>query len=148
MHDLRKTFAQLAYLHFNERGSVLPAFASTVLGHKRPLSKRIMTYLIIRTVDMPSLETIFALAKVGLRPDKAEEHEVLVESVRDAPLFATPPNSSSDEGEDKGENVPDELSTPVVPAATHRDAKYGFDRKGRAVRLRTVQEIQGAMDAL
>lgn len=34
MHDLRKTFAQLAYNYFNERGSVLPAFASTVLGQE------------------------------------------------------------------------------------------------------------------
>ena len=146
MHDLRKTFVQLAYLHFNERGSVLPAFASRSLGHKRPLSKRIMTYLIIRTTDMPDLKTIFALAKVDLHPEKAEDHDVLVKSVHAAPQFSTPPDSSDEDmpdvdvASDSDEGMPDVASMSLDT--------YSVDRKERTGRLRTIDEVQGAMDAL
>jgi integrase len=63
LHDLRRTFVQSAYQLFNERDAVLVGFASTVLGHKKKLSKRIMTYLMIRTTNSPSLDLIFNLSK-------------------------------------------------------------------------------------
>ena len=62
MHDLRKTFVQMAFPLFNERDSVVPAFASKVLGHKSTLSHRIMTYLVTRTSTPPNIDLVFSLA--------------------------------------------------------------------------------------
>ena len=78
MHDLRKTFAQIAFKFFNERDSVLPAFASKVLGHKKALGRRIMTYLLIRTSSPPDIDLIFQLARRSdLHSSMPEHHELL-----------------------------------------------------------------------
>ncbi len=97
MHDLRKTFAQLSFSYFNERDSVLPAFASMVLAHKRPLSKRIMTYLVIRTADQPTLQDLFRMCDCGLSVDTPEHHERLELSP------APPPQAPKDPGPRSGD---------------------------------------------
>ena len=78
LHDLRRTFVQMSYPLFNERDVVLPGWASRVLGHKSKLSKRIMTYLIVRTTNAPPLNMIFDLAeRDDLREDRPEEQSLL-----------------------------------------------------------------------
>jgi hypothetical protein len=77
MHDLRKTFATTAHQLFNENELALPGFASYVLGHKRALSNRIMTYLIIRTTSCPTLDCIFGMCGSKLSSDKPEYNERL-----------------------------------------------------------------------
>jgi Telomere resolvase len=164
MHDLRKTFIQIAYAYFNERESVLPAFASSVLGHKSELSNRIMTYLIIRTKNMLPLQEIFNHGRMShLRIEKAEYHEELLEpETRARPMYDTP-----DEEEDVGIKIPDssnaraEAEAPanieVDPRGTHersqppaspdRDVKYHFDKRGRALR-RSAADIALAVQNL
>ena len=95
---------------------------------------------------MPDLKTIFALAKVDLHPEKAEDHDVLVKSVHAAPQFSTPPDSSDEDmpdvdvASDSDEDMPDVASMSLDT--------YSVDRKERTGRLRTIDEVQGAMDAL
>lgn len=140
MHDLRKAFVQIAYEHFNERGSVLPAFASNVLGHKSQLSKRIMTYLIIRTTNMPPLEDIFRHSKMRhLTPGRAENHDALVRPSVEDPQYDTPSESEEEEEEEK--------EHPPKPRAKPAPRRYHFDRKGRPVR-RSAKDIASAMKDL
>ena len=125
LHDLRKTFIHMAYAHFNERGSVLPAFASTVLGHKSPLSQRIMTYLIIRTTETPNLQEIFDLSSCGLDARKPEPHSGLAPNHNGA--YFTPPVSDEDEkdeidNESRGalQRSPEEDKPDLELLETHR----------------------------
>jgi len=100
LHDLRRTFAQMAYRHFNERNSVLPAFASFCLGHKGTIGSRVMTYLLCRIDNFPDLDWILCNSGADEGVCAARPEKVVVS---DAPVFLTPVNTDSDEEDEEPE---------------------------------------------
>jgi hypothetical protein len=104
LHELRKTFALLAYGYFNETNSSLPAFASSVLGHKRIVSSKVLTYLSVQVDNMPSMQWLLLNTKSGLRHDRPEKEANVGKKE-----IITPTNTDSEPDE------PDELDEPDEP---------------------------------
>lgn len=117
-HDLRKFFAPVAHRYFNNR-QALPAFASFVLGHKRTVSTRILTYLSLNVIDIPHLQWIFDHSvSHGLREDRPEEK--LEHWGEDEVL--TPRNTDSEDYEEMEDEGPTkERHRP--PPRDHNDQK-------------------------
>jgi hypothetical protein len=110
LHDLRKFFVMVAFEHFNERKASLPAFSSFVLGHKRKVSKRILTYLSMRVQNQPDLNWIFQISGCKLCIATPEQSVQL-----NTPEYTTPTTSSSDDEDEKVPQKPAPARTiPIV----------------------------------
>jgi hypothetical protein len=143
-HDLRKVFVLIAHNLFNENNASIPNFASFVLGHKRSVSGRILTYLNTRVHDLPDLSWVLSESKSGLSSAHPES-DLFQRPDKTFGIYS--PNSSDGEPEDdkeRQEKTPKELmpppapkkviarlSTPVVVAGATR-TKYSAKQIARA----------------
>jgi hypothetical protein len=107
---------------------------------------------------MPQLQEIFTVAQVKLRPERAENHDILVNEEREDPYFATPPQSSDeDQTEERTVEIEnDSVNMPPPPPRTPRNPivtessedNYTFDIHGRAVRRTLPDDLAETMSAL
>lgn len=118
LHDLRKFFAVVSHKHFNERNLSLPAYASWVLGHKRKVSTKILTYLSIHCTNDPGLQSIFHYHRCGLNEDRAEHQDTLGNV---SPVVVTPINTDSEpESDSESESETKSKSKPKLPGPPRR----------------------------